>query len=61
MNRQLPFATAQFSDHNAGMIRFMKPSNRGTVKAVSPWAGPAHGWFADRVWRLSRPAATRLL
>lgn len=24
--------------HN-GMIRFMKPSNSGTVKAVSPWAG----------------------
>ena len=26
-------------DHNSGMIRFMNPSNNGTVKAVSPWAG----------------------
>lgn len=25
--------------YGSGMIRFMKPSNSGTVKAVSPWAG----------------------
>ena len=25
--------------HGEGMIRRIKPSNSGTVKAVSPWAG----------------------
>jgi DNA translocase FtsK/SpoIIIE-like protein len=25
--------------HSSGMMRFINPSNRGTVNAVSPWAG----------------------
>jgi len=34
-----PGACIQCAFDSAGMMRFMKSANSGTVKAVSPWAG----------------------